>query len=76
MKSSGLASLVLVIQFTYASEHDHVVTLTSGISVAGLSAVRRAWTSLDRLEGVGSKHHLIVGVDIGSTLPAGCVLGH
>ena len=41
-----------VIQLTYVFEHDVVITLTSDVRVARVSAVERTWPSLERLKGV------------------------
>ena len=66
-----------VIQLAYFNEHDDVVALTSDVGEASLSARERTWCSLKRLKGVALKHHLIDGVNVGSTtLLAGNVVQH
>ena len=62
-----------VIQLAYVFEHDVVITLTSDVRVACLSAVLRKWPSLERLKGVTLKHHLIDRVSVNSALLAGDV---
>ena len=41
-----------------------------------MSAFKRTWCSLERLKGVALKHHLIDGVNVGTTLLAGNVTEH
>ena len=60
-----------VIQFTYVFEHDVVIALTSDISEACLSAVKRKWPSFEGLKGVALKHHLVDGISDNPALLTG-----